>query len=194
MSTTPSEIDPNPEDVGSRVSRRPLLDRYLIAAVATLLVAILRWHLDPVLGNVAAFAIFYVAIIFTAWYCGFGPAMAALVMGWCLASYLFDSSRGSFAVYPFRNQVACTVYVAVGVYLAYLIDWLTRNIARQAAGRTRFAGQPRAVAIASDRTGPYVAAERNGRNGREPGPRVESAAACRQELCPRQHSTLAERP
>ncbi len=131
MSTAPSQTDPTPEYAGIRLVRRSLLDRYLIAAAATLLVAVVRWYLDPVLGTAAAFAIFYIAIIFTAWCCGFGPALAALAIGWCLASYLFDSTRGHLAVYTFRNQVACTVYVAVGVYLAYLIDWLTRDIARR---------------------------------------------------------------
>jgi C4-dicarboxylate-specific signal transduction histidine kinase len=112
-------------------ARRSLLDRCLIGIVATLTVAVVRWWLDPILGSVAAFAIFYTAIIFTAWFSGFWPALFVMALGWCLASYLFDSSRGTLAVYPFRNQVACAVYVVVGVYLAYLIDRLTRDIARR---------------------------------------------------------------
>ncbi len=108
-----------------------MLDRCLIGIVATLVIAVVRWWLDPILGTTAAFAIFYSAIIFTAWYSGLWPALFALALGWCLASYLFDSSRGELAVYPFRNQVACAVYVVVGIYLAYLIDRLTRDIARR---------------------------------------------------------------
>ena len=99
--------------------------------LVTLTVAVVRAWLDPILGHVAAFAIFYIAIIFTAWYSGLWPAIVVMGLGVCLASYLFDSSRGDFAIYPFRNQVACAVYVSVGIYLVYLIDWLTRDIARR---------------------------------------------------------------
>jgi len=112
-------------------ARRPLLDRYLIGLVATLAIAVVRRWLDPILGHSVAFAIFYIAIIFTAWYSGFWPALFVLALGLCIASYMFDESRGSLRVTPFRAQVACTVYVIVGVYLAYLIDWLTRDIAQR---------------------------------------------------------------
>ena len=61
----------------------------------------------------------------------FFPGTDYLGAGPCLASYLFDDSRGALAVYAFRRQIACLVYIAVGVYLAYLIDWLTRDIARR---------------------------------------------------------------
>jgi len=44
---------------------------------------------------------------------------------------MFDESRGSLRIAPFRAQVACTVYVIVGVFLAYLIDRLTCDIAQR---------------------------------------------------------------
>jgi len=116
---------------GPLAARRTLLDRYLIGIAATLTVAVVRAWLDPILGYGVAFAIFYMAIIFTAWYSGLWPALFVLVLGLCLAIYLFDESRGSLLIYPFRAQVACTVYVIIGVYLAYLIDCLTRDIARR---------------------------------------------------------------
>jgi signal transduction histidine kinase len=116
---------------GTPAGRRPLLDRYLIGIAATLAIALARWWLDPILGTSAAFAIFYASIIFTAWYSGLWPALFVLALGWCLASYLFDESRGTLLVYSFRNQVGCVVYTVIGLYLAYLIDWLTRDIAKR---------------------------------------------------------------
>jgi signal transduction histidine kinase len=104
---------------------------YLIASAATLLMTVLRVWLDPVLGDYAPFQIYYVTVIFTAWYCGFGPAIFSLVMGIFIASYLFDDTRGSLLIYPFRNQLSCGIYSAIGTYLAYLINWLTRDIARR---------------------------------------------------------------
>ena len=87
--------------------------------------------LDPILHGAVAFAIFYIAIIFTAGISVFGRHCLSWRLGWCLASYLFDDSRGSLAVSPFRNQVGCTVYIVVGIYLTYLIHWLKRDIARR---------------------------------------------------------------
>jgi C4-dicarboxylate-specific signal transduction histidine kinase len=108
-----------------------LLDRFLVGIAATLAVAVLRWWLDPVLGTAAAFATFYLAIIFTAWYSGFWPAMLAVAMGLCMASYMFDSSRGDLAIYPLREQLGCAVYASIGIYLAHLISSLTHDIARR---------------------------------------------------------------
>ena len=62
---------------GPPAARRPLLDRCLIGILATLVVAVVRAWLYPVLDHAAAFAIFYIAIIFTAWYSGFWPALLA---------------------------------------------------------------------------------------------------------------------
>jgi C4-dicarboxylate-specific signal transduction histidine kinase len=108
-----------------------LLDRYLIGIAATLTIAVMRRWLDPIVGHRLAYTIFYISIIFTAWYSGFLPAMFGMALGLCLASYLFDETRGELAVYPLRAQVACAVYVVVGSFLAALVDWLTRDIARR---------------------------------------------------------------
>jgi signal transduction histidine kinase len=115
----------------SRPDQRTWLDRYLIAVAATLVVAVIRWWLDPILGTAAAFATFYLAIIFTAWYGGFWPAIVSLALGVCIASYMFDSTRGDLAVYPLREQLGCGIYTSVGIYLAYLIASLTRDIVRR---------------------------------------------------------------
>jgi C4-dicarboxylate-specific signal transduction histidine kinase len=111
--------------------RRPLLDRCLMAIVATFAVAVVRWWLDPILGSNAAFAIFYISIIFTAWYSGLWPALSVMVLGLLIASFMFDSTRGDFFVREFRNQVGSAVYLTVGVYLIYLIDFLNRDIAQR---------------------------------------------------------------
>jgi C4-dicarboxylate-specific signal transduction histidine kinase len=92
---------------------------------------VVRWWLDPFLGTAAAFATFYLAIIFTAWYCGFWPALVSLALGSCIASYMFDSTRGDLAVYPLREQLGCAVFTSIGIYLAHLISSLTRDIARR---------------------------------------------------------------
>jgi signal transduction histidine kinase len=111
--------------------RSSYFDRYLVAIAATLAVAVVRWWLDPILGSTAAFRVFYISITFMAWYRGLGPAFLSLILGFCLADYLFGETRGSFALYPFRDQMNGVLYLVIGSYFAILIAWLTRDIARR---------------------------------------------------------------
>jgi signal transduction histidine kinase len=111
--------------------RRSYFDRYLVAIAATLAVAVVRWWLDPILGTTAAYRVFYISITFMAWYRGLGPAFLSLILGFFLADYLFGESRGSFALYPFRDQMNGVLYLVIGSYFAILIAWLTRDVARR---------------------------------------------------------------
>ena len=65
---------------------RSRLMRYGIAVAATLLATLLRAALAPVLKDHAPFAVYYVAILFTAWYCGLGPSLLATVAGGMVGS------------------------------------------------------------------------------------------------------------
>jgi C4-dicarboxylate-specific signal transduction histidine kinase len=111
-----------------------LFEGCLVGIAVTLAVAVVRAWLDPILGSAAAFRIFYIAVIVTAWYYGFWPALFTLVLGYCLASYLFDDTRGDLGVYQFRNQVSCALYFIIGICLARVVAWLKQDIERRQRG------------------------------------------------------------
>ena len=91
----------------------------------------MRLWLDPVLGNQAPLATYFVAVMFTAWYCGLGPSLLTIVIGATLGSYLFAEPRGSLYIYDLEHQISLTLYVCTGCFTALLSDWLRRAITRR---------------------------------------------------------------
>jgi C4-dicarboxylate-specific signal transduction histidine kinase len=105
--------------------------RYAIAAAATVLATLWRVALDPVLKDHAPFAIYYLAIIFVAWYGGLGPSLLATVAGGMVGSYFFAEPRGSLLIYDMEHQVSLGLFVTVGIFAAFVCDSLTRDVARR---------------------------------------------------------------
>jgi signal transduction histidine kinase len=122
-----------------RMVNHSYLDRCLVAIAVTMIVAVLRWWTDPLLGSLAAYRLFYIAIVFTAWYAGLGPAFLSLALGLILAGYLFDDTRGLFIVFSYGDRVNCVMYVLVGTCLIIL----TAGMTRANAGRRRIEGELR---------------------------------------------------
>ncbi len=104
---------------------------YGIALFSALLATLVRRWLDPMLGNHAPFATYFVAVMFTAWYCGLGPSLLTIVVGAMLGSYLFAEPRGSLYIDGLEHQISLTLYVCTGCFTALLSDWLRRAITRR---------------------------------------------------------------
>ena len=58
------------------------LFHYGSALIAVVLATVIRLVLDPFLGDPFPFLTFFIAIIFAAWYGGYGPSLLALVLSW----------------------------------------------------------------------------------------------------------------
>ena len=121
-------------------AQRTLLVRFSVAAAAVTLATLLRLWLDPILGSQAAFPTYYAAVMFTAWYGGLLPSLAALVAGALLADYLFIEPRGSIFLYDWmpydvEHQVGMLLYFIVGTFVALLSESLHAGRRRvEAAG------------------------------------------------------------
>jgi len=90
----------------------------LTAAAAAIL---LRWLIDPFLGNTLALATLYGAVAITAWFAGFRHAIVTAVLGYLAASYLFIEPRGAIEVSRPATlfglglyAVSCTIIIAFG--------------------------------------------------------------------------------
>jgi len=59
---------------------------------------LLRWLLDPVLGDSLPLVTLYGAVAFGVWIGGYRPAVVAVVLGYLACSYLFIAPRGTFSV------------------------------------------------------------------------------------------------
>ena len=93
---------------------------YIIAGLAATLAVLVRAALDPLLGSDHAFVLAILAVVYVAWQCGFGPAMATLLLSMATIVYFFVQPRESFAVVRASDQVAVAAFCFCGVSCAAL--------------------------------------------------------------------------
>jgi PAS domain S-box-containing protein len=117
-----------------RPQTRPLYLRYGSAVGSVIAATGVRALLDPALDNHHPFAPYIVAVIFTAWYGGFGPSLVVLALGGVVGSYLFVPPRGSFAIVGFEHQIGLAIYLGVGLACAAFSEALQAARRRAEAG------------------------------------------------------------
>src|SRR4029077_2541313 len=61
--------------------------RYAAAILATAMTLLLRWALNPVLGDSIPYILLCPAVAFSAWYCGIGPSLLSVVLAAVGAQY-----------------------------------------------------------------------------------------------------------
>jgi C4-dicarboxylate-specific signal transduction histidine kinase len=105
--------------------------RYTLALVITAEIATLRLVLDQFLNDTAIFPFYFASVILAAWYLGLGPSLLNLVCGAAIAWVFFAKPRGELYVQDLKHFTGLVVFLTVGGYLAYLIHWLRRDIARR---------------------------------------------------------------
>ena len=125
--------------------QRSLLLRYGVAVLATVLATLLRKLLDPALEDAAPFSMYFVAIMFTAWYGGLGPSLVALVSGAVLATYLFVEPRGLLLIRDVEHQVNLGLFVTVGIVVALLSESLQASRRRAETARAELANANRGL-------------------------------------------------
>ncbi len=99
---------------------RALVLRYGCALATVTLAVSLRLALDPLVGDKFPFAILFLAVLFTAWYGGRGPALAAVVTGGLAADFFLISPRGTFSVHGAQEQLGLALYAATGLGISLL--------------------------------------------------------------------------
>ena len=69
------------------------LFQYLVAVIFTALMVLLRWLLDPVLGDYVPFGLIYGAVAFSVWVGGLRAALLAAAIGYFATDYLLVEPR-----------------------------------------------------------------------------------------------------
>jgi PAS domain S-box-containing protein len=72
--------------------------RYAQAILVTLVAIYLRYLLLPVLGEANPYHTVWLAVVFSAWYCGLGPSMASVLISTLAVWYWFLPPTHSFAI------------------------------------------------------------------------------------------------
>src|SRR4051794_14693560 len=97
---------------------RPILFRYGGAVLVTALAVLVRWLLDPWLGDLLPLAVLFGAVAFAVWYGGSRPAVGAAAGGYLASRWLVMPPRRAFWVFDFPQVLALATY---GVSCAIII-------------------------------------------------------------------------
>jgi PAS domain S-box-containing protein len=106
------------------------------AAVLTALAVLLRWLLDPLLGDHFPLITLFATVLFVAWYAGRGPALLSLIAGAVAGNYFFFQPRYSFSVSQTEDQTGLALYGVLGIASIGLFQSL-RNARRRAEDKER---------------------------------------------------------
>jgi PAS domain S-box-containing protein len=94
--------------------------RYTVAVSAVAAAIVARLLMDPVLGTRFPFATVFFAVLLAAWYGGFGPALAATILGGLASAYFLLPPRYNLALEGIDNQGGLALYLAVGLGIALI--------------------------------------------------------------------------
>jgi PAS domain S-box-containing protein len=94
--------------------------RYGCAVLSIAAVTWIRLLLDPVLGDQSPFPAMLFAILLTAWFGGFGPALLALALGVASGDYFVVPPRGGFGFPSTAQYIDLIFYLGVGAGIAVI--------------------------------------------------------------------------
>ena len=90
--------------------RRVLLN-YVIAIVAVTAAVLLRWLLDPLIGNDLPLVTLFGAVAVAVWVGGAGPAILVTILGYVACAWLFVEPRGALGLDEMRTVVGLVAYL-----------------------------------------------------------------------------------
>ncbi|GKS85923.1 HAMP domain-containing histidine kinase [Acidovorax sp. SUPP1855] len=105
------------------------MNRHYLTAVAAVAAALLlRYLLNPVLGQQGPYLILTVPIVVAAIYGGFGPALLATVLGTSVGTYLFiERGAGLREVLQPENVARLLLFLAIGLGIGLMGGQLRRS-------------------------------------------------------------------
>jgi len=99
---------------------RNLALRYGFAVVSVAMAVRLQLLLRPVIGLQYPFATLFLALVVTAWYGGFRPALLALVLGALGSDFFLLRDTWKLEFKTTHEQIGLLVYLAVGLAISLL--------------------------------------------------------------------------
>jgi PAS domain S-box-containing protein len=84
---------------------------YALAMVAVVMAVLLRWLLDPLMGDTLPLVTLFGAVAAAVWAGGYGPAILSAIVGYLACSYLFIPPRGQFFLLDAGILVGIAAYL-----------------------------------------------------------------------------------
>lgn len=130
--------------------------RYSAAIASVVASTILRVILDPVLGIRFPFATIFFAVLFSAWFGGFGPALLASVLGGFASAWYLLPPRGTFFVESAHDQIGLLLYAAVSIGIALIGGNMRRTQMRAQSAAASLAAQREQLRVTLESIGDAV--------------------------------------
>jgi PAS domain S-box-containing protein len=113
--------------------------QYLLAITSSVVGCGIQVAIGDAVGFDYVFQALYIAVLFSAWIGGFGPAIAALATGSMLSALFLLEPRGSWAILESDDQVGWILFILTGLCIALMGAKMRRNqtAAEDASNRLR---------------------------------------------------------
>ena len=118
-----------------RFHRRALI-QVVLALVMVSMATMIRWILEPWLGDRGPFLTYFAAVGLASWMGGLLPGMVALIAGGLLADYYFLPPRYQLGISRVENQIGYFMFYFVGLMLVGMAE-LQQRARRRAEGLAR---------------------------------------------------------
>jgi PAS domain S-box-containing protein len=105
------------------------VDGYLVAVAATVATGFVRFALVDVLGDVAPFLPFVLAVMVAAWYGGLKPGLLATALSAVTSLFLFVPPHYSLRIVDVREGMGLAVFLLTSVSICWLCE--TLHVARR---------------------------------------------------------------
>ncbi len=99
---------------------RDVFYRYGIALAAAILGLLVRWALDPVLGDAVPFITLLPAVMLAVWFGGFGPGVACTLLGYGAVNFFLMEPRFAFGFPKQNDLVAFVLYLSVSLLIVWM--------------------------------------------------------------------------
>ena len=109
-----------------RISRS-IFGRYGAALVVTVLALAARRALHPILGDSLPYVTLFPAVAFSAWFCGLGPAVFAILVGVAGARFLLLEPAHALGVWSASQAIGAVLFVAACALMVAIGERVRRN-------------------------------------------------------------------
>jgi signal transduction histidine kinase len=91
--------------------------RYAAAIGVTAMMLLLRWALNPILGDYIPYVLLWPGVAFSAWYCGIGPSLVSVVLALVGAQYCIIPPLYSLQILNRAQAVGMLAFLCVSVVI-----------------------------------------------------------------------------
>jgi signal transduction histidine kinase/ActR/RegA family two-component response regulator len=140
-----------------RMSRTAAVAAYGGAVAVTFAALLLRWFLDPWLGNGVPYVTLYGAVAIAVWFGGLGPAVLAMVLGYAIVNVRYISPYGDLSIAGPAQSIGLALFALSGSLIVVLGEAMRRARDRYRASEAELKERARQLQRADENKSQFLA-------------------------------------